>query len=220
MFTFAGIIVLALAPTSWWVGILIWALLALGYAFDSADGQVARLRGGGSVAGEWLDHVVDCLKISSLHLVVLVTAFLHFHLTSPGWLLIPIGCAIVNAVAFFAMILNDQLKAVHASRPTNQSGQASPGRASPAPATCSVLRSLLLLPTDYGILCLVFSVRWLPRSLSCALRPDVLRQRGVPHCRPDQVVRRHARARRATGRAVVMTESPTGAPVASRESGF
>ena len=32
-------------------------LLILGFALDSADGQVARLTGGGSPSGEWLDHV-------------------------------------------------------------------------------------------------------------------------------------------------------------------
>ena len=61
--TFLAIGILALAPMHPWTGVVVALLLALGYAWDSADGQVARLRGGGSVAGEWLDHFVDALKL-------------------------------------------------------------------------------------------------------------------------------------------------------------
>lgn len=145
-FTFTGILLIALVPPAWWLGIIVWLLLAFGYAFDSADGQVARLRGGGSKSGEWLDHVVDCLKISSLHLAVLISLYRFADLDSAGWLLIPIGYTIVAAVSFFAMILNDQLKNVHAKK----TGETVPTGGS------TVLRSLLVIPTDYGILCLVF----------------------------------------------------------------
>ncbi|TFB75825.1 CDP-alcohol phosphatidyltransferase family protein [Cryobacterium glaciale] len=143
-FTFCAIGLLAIGEPSWWLGIVVWLLLATGYAFDSADGQVARLRGGGSPSGEWLDHVVDSIKISTLHLAVLITMFTHFPLTSSAWLLVPIGFTAVAAVSFFAMILNDLLKAKHA--------EAAP--LSTAPRT--VLRSLLGVPTDYGVLCLAF----------------------------------------------------------------
>ncbi len=143
-FTFTGIVVLALAEPGWGVGILVSLLLAVGYAWDSADGQVARLRGGGSPAGEWLDHVVDAAKVSSLHLAVLITAFLHFDLAGDAWLLIPVGFTVVAAVSFFAMILNDLLKAIHSR------GRKVQGR----PPT--LLRSLLGAPTDYGVLCFVF----------------------------------------------------------------
>lgn len=143
-FTFAAIVIIAVVPPTLWTGLVVWLLLAIGYAFDSADGQVARLRGGGSPAGEWLDHVLDALKTSSLHLAVLITAFLHFPLSSDAWLLVPIGFTVVAAVSFFAMILNDQLKAQYTA----------PG-AKPARSS-TPLRSLLGLPTDYGILCLSF----------------------------------------------------------------
>ena len=143
-FTFCAIGLLAIGEPSWWLGIVVWLLLATGYAFDSADGQVARLRGGGSPSGEWLDHVVDSIKISTLHLAVLITMFTHFPLTSSAWLLVPIGFTAVAAVSFFAMILNDLLKAKHA--------EAAP--LSTAPRT--FVRSLLGVPTDYGVLCLAF----------------------------------------------------------------
>ena len=146
VFTFAGIALIALVPPAPWVGWVVWLLLALGYAWDSADGQVARLRGGGSLAGEWLDHFVDALKISSLHLAVLVGLSRVDELPR-AWLLVPIAFAIVANTTFFAMILNDLLKGKRGVASAQSSGGASP------------IRSLLLLPTDYGILVLAF-VTW------------------------------------------------------------
>ncbi len=154
-FSFAGIILLATVQPSWWLGILITLLLVLGYALDAADGQLARLRGGGSVTGEWLDHMVDCLKISTLHMCVLISWYRFGVMVSDGmderWLLVPIGYAIVAAVSFFAQILNEQLtKNAALKRGTATSATAPPGE------TPSVLVSLLKIPTDYGLLCLIF----------------------------------------------------------------
>lgn len=149
IFTMGGIIVLASCFPTWWIGVLVWLALAVGYAFDSADGQLARLRGGGSAAGEWLDHVLDSLKIATLHLAVLITMYRHFELTQSALLLVPIFFSIVSSVTFFAMILNDQLKSIHALR----SGISLVG---PAEGRRSIARTLALVPTDYGVLCLVF----------------------------------------------------------------
>ncbi|MGP5226450.1 MULTISPECIES: CDP-alcohol phosphatidyltransferase family protein [Micrococcaceae] len=166
VFTFSGIVLLAVVPPSGILAIAVWLLLALGYAWDSADGQVARLRGGGSVAGEWLDHFVDAVKISSLHLAVLVGWYRYFPLNSDVWLFAPIGFAIVGAVTFFAMILNDLLKVARGAPKSMETGGSSP------------LRSVLLLPTDYGILCLSFILWGFPvvfvgvyslLALACAL---------------------------------------------------
>ena len=151
VFTFSGILILAVGEPGWAQGVAVWLLLAVGYALDSADGQVARLRGGGSAAGEWLDHVVDSVKISSLHLAVLILAYRHFDLPSPAWLLVPVGFTVVAAVAFFAMILNDLLKAKHTT-----GADAVPRRRTP-------WRSLLVIPTDYGVLCLMFVLLGAPQ---------------------------------------------------------
>ncbi|MGO4492676.1 CDP-alcohol phosphatidyltransferase family protein [Arthrobacter sp. 2YAF22_2] len=145
-FTFGAILLLALATPDWWVGAVIWAALAVGYILDSADGQLARLRGVGSLAGEWLDHVVDCTKIVSLHLAVLVAAYRHFQLHPEGWLLVPIGYAIVGTVSFFAMVLNDQLKTTALLKSGRQA----------IPKRGSVFKSIFLVPTDYGVLCFIF----------------------------------------------------------------
>ncbi len=144
--TFTGILLLAIAPPSLLVGVGVWLLLAVGYAFDSADGQVARLRGGGSLSGEWLDHVVDAVKIVSLHSAVLITAYRHFDLAA-GWLLVPVGFTIVASGMFFAMILNDLLKGIHSARTGIPVVKGAGG---------GRLRSLIVIPTDYGILCLAF----------------------------------------------------------------
>lgn len=153
--TFAGILSIALIPPAAWSGLLVWLLLALGYAFDSADGQVARLRGGGSPAGEWLDHVVDCAKLSSLHIAVAIAMFRWFALP-PAWLLLPLLYAIVAAVTFFGMILNDLLRDARGGQRTRE-----PGRR-------ALAHTILILPTDYGILCLVFLLLGWPMLFTIA----------------------------------------------------
>lgn len=144
-FTFAGILTLTLVPARPWSGLVVWLLLAVGYALDSADGQVARLRGGGSMAGEWLDHFVDSVKIVALPLATAVGLF-RFTDVSAAYLLVPIGFAVAATATFFGMILNDLLKS---SRGLASSAQRGGGGA---------LRSVILLPVDYGIVCLVYVV--------------------------------------------------------------
>jgi phosphatidylglycerophosphate synthase len=146
-FTATGIALLALVHPSWTVGIAVAGCLVVGYALDSADGQLARLRGGGSAAGEWLDHMVDAAKIASLHLAVLLG--LHDALGAGPELLVPLGFSVVAVVHFFATLLNEALRAQHGA----------PLRADRTAHRPSVLRSLLVLPTDYGLLCVVF-VLW------------------------------------------------------------
>ncbi len=147
LFTFAGIALLAVMPPTWWVGVLIAVLLVIGYALDSADGQLARLRGGGSMAGEWLDHMIDSGKNVALHLAVLVAAFRFFPLPNRAWLLVPIGFTIATVVLFFGMLLNDQLMRVH---------RAKHDLAAPSKEGLTPLRTLMKIPTDYGVLCLIF----------------------------------------------------------------
>lgn len=157
LFSLLSIVVIATVPPTWWSGVLISSGLVLGYALDAADGQLARLRGGGTLDGEWLDHVVDAGKISALHLAVLI-AFARFVDISAVWLLVPVGFTLVATVTFFAMILNDLLRARHAART---------GQVVPRPAS-SRMRSLLVLPTDYGVMCLVFVLWGLPPLFGAA----------------------------------------------------
>lgn len=62
----AGLIVLITYPPSVGMGVCVALLFALGYGLDSADGQVARVTGASSPAGEWLDHVVDSIRVPSV----------------------------------------------------------------------------------------------------------------------------------------------------------
>lgn len=142
-----GIVVLAVSAPSELTGVAVSVALMLGYALDSADGQLARLRGGGSAVGEWLDHMIDSAKVCSLHLAVLVTLYRHVHLPSAAWLLVPLVFTVVSAVHFFGMILVEQLARV---------ARATSGAAAAPRVPVSPLRTLLKIPTDYGVLCLVF----------------------------------------------------------------
>ncbi|SDP37769.1 CDP-alcohol phosphatidyltransferase [Pedococcus dokdonensis] len=144
----AGILVLALAPATVLIGCTVAFLLALAYALDSADGQVARMQGGGSRTGEWLDHVIDCVKIAALHAAVLVCWYRSFDV-SDATLLVPIVFGIQASTYFFSKILTDQLRAA-AAAPVEA---APPGADEGRPP---VLASLLVLPLDYGLLCLTF----------------------------------------------------------------
>jgi phosphatidylglycerophosphate synthase len=149
LFTFAGIVVVATVAPAAWTGVAVALLLIVGFALDSADGQLARLTGRGSLSGEWLDHVVDCAKTVSLHLAVLIGWF-RFVDQPDGWLLVPVLFAIEATVFFFAIILAEQL--------VRRAGAAQEQATTAAP----VARSLLVLPADYGLLCLAFVVSGLP----------------------------------------------------------
>lgn len=139
-FSFAAIAVLCLARPSALMAAVVTLSLLIGFAFDSADGQLSRVRGDGRPSGEWLDHVVDVAKTASLHGAVLVSLHRFSDLAGGPWLLVPLGFGIVNVTFFFGMMLRDQLG----------------GRPPRDPGTASVARSLALLPMDYGTLCLVF----------------------------------------------------------------
>lgn len=142
--TFTAIALIALAPVAYWSGAVIAVLLVLGYAWDSADGQIARLRVEESVSGEWLDHFVDALKQATLHLAVLVALVWNAGYPQSAWLLVPLAYSAVSVVAFFGMLLNDLLKAANGMASTHRRGGG------------TFRRSMLLLPTDFGVLCLAF----------------------------------------------------------------
>lgn len=149
VFTFSAIMLLLFVSPSIPFGIAVGALLVVGYGLDAADGQLARLTGGGSLSGEWLDHMVDCVKASALHLAVAVNMF-RFWDIDHAWLLIPLALTVLDNTEFFGQILGEQLK---------RSRQSATATGSP-----SLLVSLLKIPTDYGVLALsfiLFGVEWL-----------------------------------------------------------
>ncbi|MFE2056731.1 MULTISPECIES: CDP-alcohol phosphatidyltransferase family protein [unclassified Streptomyces] len=146
-FTFLSVAAVALVEPSWWLGVLVYAGLAVGFAFDSADGQLARLTGRGGPDGEWLDHVVDCAKMVLVHSAVLIAFHRFGALPGEGWLLLPLGFLFVAVLTFCAGLLREQLGKAAA--------RAAPVAAGPA-VPASRLRAVALLPADYGVFCLVF----------------------------------------------------------------
>jgi phosphatidylglycerophosphate synthase len=139
-FSFAGIAALAAGTPSWGLALGVYAALVVGFALDSADGQLARLLGKGGPAGEWLDHVVDAAKITAVHAAVLVSFYRHFDLPGEAWLLLPLGFQLAAVLIFFGGLLKDKLT------PKGPAGPATPAR----------WRAVALLPVDYGVFCAVF----------------------------------------------------------------
>lgn len=146
--TLAALLLVIFVHPVWWLGVVVLLLLLLGYALDSADGQLARLRGGGSSAGEWLDHVVDAAKIGVMHSAVLIS-FYRFDGERGPVLLVPLGFMVVSFVFFFSMILTDQLRRTAAA--TAGTRYAKPSGKGGA------LQTIVAIPTDYAVLCLAFA---------------------------------------------------------------
>ncbi len=143
-FTAVAILLLLVLPPSLPLGLAVAGALVLGYAFDSADGQVARLRGGGTPAGEWLDHIVDAIKTTALPIAVVVC--LQRTDLPRAWLAVPLVYAVVASATFFGMILTEQLR--------RQNGHA--GITAASGGIKDLITGLLVLPMEYGVLCISF----------------------------------------------------------------
>jgi phosphatidylglycerophosphate synthase len=152
----AALILVAAVRPSPLLGLLVAVLLAGGYVLDSVDGQLARLRGGGSLSGEMLDHTVDCVKTVCLHLAVLISLF-RFSSFEPVWLLVPIAFLVVDVISFFGLVTMPLLRKLHGATAAGPAGPAAPGASAATTApTEHPLRRWILLPTDYGIFCWMF----------------------------------------------------------------
>lgn len=149
-FTFTAIALIAFIEPAWWLGVLASIMLMLGYALDSADGQLARLRGGGSVQGEWLDHTVDAAKVLMIHAAILISMFRFFEVPQ-GWLAVPIAYLMVDSLLFFGMMERDLLIA-----------RAAGGKAPASTASTGTLRAILVLPSDFGLFCLMLMLLGAP----------------------------------------------------------
>lgn len=155
-FSAAGITALAVYAPSRVLAGAVYAALAAGFALDSADGQLARLLDAGGPAGEWLDHVVDCAKITALHAAVLLAFYRHFDLPGEAWLLLPLGFQLTAVLIFFGGLLTDKLKPKPRPAATPQPQPHSHSHPRPQPVPPSRIRAVALLPVDYGVLCTVF----------------------------------------------------------------
>jgi phosphatidylglycerophosphate synthase len=144
--TAAGLVILIFLSASPWAAALGTVVLLCGYALDSADGQLARLLGTGSVAGEWLDHVVDAVRIPATHVAVAVALTVR---AAPVWMIwVAIAFAVTASAWFFAQILAEKLSARVGAAPPSES-----------PRWVSFAK----LPLDNGSLIVVLvTLPWLP----------------------------------------------------------
>ena len=135
-----AMIVMLVVPPVPLLGLPVAALFAAGYLLDSADGQLARLTGTGSPAGEWLDHVVDAIRTPAIHLAAAIAVW-RFAGESP-LTIVAFAFLLLSVGQFMSQILAEQL-----ARGRTAEAQED-GR----------LRSWLLLPTDAGAVCWMFLV--------------------------------------------------------------
>ena len=102
-----GLVALAIAGTTVTGAVTASALLLAGFVLDSADGQLARLAGAGSLAGEWLDHVVDAVRLPAAHLALAVALWMA---EVPPWAIgLALLFSVVASVWFFAVTLGGKL---------------------------------------------------------------------------------------------------------------
>ena len=95
--TLGAVVVLVMAAPAISTGLVVCLLLVLSFAFDAADGQLARLLRQSSKAGEWFDHVVDSAKAIVVHGAVLVAAYRFLHVP-PLWLVVPLVYQVVGVL--------------------------------------------------------------------------------------------------------------------------
>lgn len=139
LLSLGGMALMLSQPPHFFQGVGVAVLLALGYIFDSADGQLARLTGRSSKAGEWLDHVVDAVRSPAIHLSVAIATILYQ--PQLWWLaLVALLYGLVTSAQFLSQILAEAFVRA-AGRPQTRGGN---------------LRSWILLPTDPGTLCWSF----------------------------------------------------------------
>jgi len=130
-------------------------LAALAYVLKMTPNQVTAVSAiftfmGGSFAGEWLDHVVDAFKANLLHITVLLCWWQYYDLGA-AWYFVPLCYTVASSVFFFSVILTDQLR--RQARGTTSMFLQGEGHS-------SLLYSLAVMPTDYGLMIVVFGLIW------------------------------------------------------------
>ena len=141
-FSTLGLIVLVTLEPAWWTGLIVGTALAVGFMFDSADGQVSRVTGASSKTGEWVDHVADAFRSPAIHFCTAAAVMVY---RPESWWLAVVALVYgwVTSGQFMSQILAEQFVRA-AGRKQTRGGN---------------LRSFVLLPTDPGVLCWSF-VLW------------------------------------------------------------
>ncbi|MEP9373748.1 CDP-alcohol phosphatidyltransferase family protein [Mesorhizobium sp. KR1-2] len=143
--TLTGLVGLIALKPSIPVALLVTLLLLAGYALDSSDGQLARLRGAQCPRGEWLDHVIDAFKMVAVHWSALIFLLKN---VEENYILIFSTVFIFqsfSSVIYFSGILKSKIRT-----PDRGSGD---GLKVVEP---SFVRDTALIFLDYGVLCMIF----------------------------------------------------------------
>lgn len=140
-FSTLGLIVLVALEPTWWSGLIVGTSLAVGFMFDSADGQVSRVTGASSKTGEWVDHVADAFRSPAIHFCTAVAVMVYR--PESWWLaIVALVYGWVTSGQFMSQILAEQFVRA-AGRKQTRGGN---------------LRSFILLPTDPGVVCWTFAL--------------------------------------------------------------
>lgn len=105
-----GMVILAFGAPTVPVAAAAAAALLIGYALDSADGQLARLTGASSARGEWFDHVADAFRLPAVHLAVAVGLFRREDVVATWPVALALAFACLSSVWFFAQVLAEKLQ--------------------------------------------------------------------------------------------------------------
>lgn len=146
----AGVLVIAFGSGPW-MPVLGALLLLAGYVFDSADGQLSRIRKTGGPAGEWLDHVVDGVRSPLVH--VAVGAYL-FRTGAPLALVVIAALFSVLVSAWFlSQLLAEKLLPRRAASSDQHPGLVDALIRQPQdPSTTYVVIALLGMPVFFAVL--------------------------------------------------------------------
>jgi phosphatidylglycerophosphate synthase len=91
--------------------------MLLGYALDSADGQLARLVGSSGPSGEFLDHLADAIRQPATHLAIAACLVSRTDLDASWPVVVAVVFAMVSSVWFFGQILAEHLLPARAVAP-------------------------------------------------------------------------------------------------------
>lgn len=143
--TFGALLLLALVHPSAEASVAVVVLLLVAYGLDAADGQLARMTGGGTAVGELLDHLFDAAKAAAFHVAILLSAVRFDAGLGQGPVFAAAAFTVVATASFLGLVLIERVRDRSIAPPPHR------------PATWWY--RLAVAPTDYGALCLWLLVR-------------------------------------------------------------
>lgn len=130
--------------------VLLELFLLIGFILDATDGQIARLLNKQSKKGEWFDHTLDAIKLSLGHGVAVFFIITHVDFDK-FWYVVFLFIFSLAMGRYIGVILKTKLIDYKTSeRSSKKAGK-------------GIIRSILLLPLDYGTFIAIFIFTYNPR---------------------------------------------------------